>query len=84
MQPSSKITEKDSEHMHSDSSDPRPYFIILVRQIENSQQNSLSFCILMFITGFICMLNYGLFPWKYNKNEKRQYQKWNETNSGSN
>lgn len=34
-----KITEQETEHMRSDSSDPRGYFVVLVRQIEDSQQS---------------------------------------------
>lgn len=35
VQSGNKITEQDSECMHSDSSDSRTYFVILVRQIEH-------------------------------------------------
>lgn len=31
VQSGNKITEQDTEHMHSDSSDPRAYFVILIR-----------------------------------------------------
>lgn len=60
VQSGNKITEQASEHRHSDSLHTWPYFVILVRQIEDSQQNY----ILKFITGFICMLNYGFAPIK--------------------
>lgn len=31
VQSGNKITEQEIEHMHSDSSDPRGYFVVLVR-----------------------------------------------------